>query len=258
MWNRLEQAWHDNENVQGMILDQIDRGFIVDLGGIFALLPASQVDIRPLVDVAALKSAPQWFQIIKMDREHGTIVVSRRTVLDAVRAERIRQLREGQVIEGVVDNIVDEGAFVDLGDSVIGLLSSSDIAWRRVNHPSEVLGIGERISGKIIKIDPEGPRIWIGIRQLLDDPWDDIDAKFPVGGQFKGRVIDVREYGAFVELAAGIAGLLHVSDMPSSGKIPSSAGLMSMDQEIDVQILEIDAAKRRISLKMLESEPHKK
>jgi small subunit ribosomal protein S1 len=258
MWNRLEKAWHNNENVQGMILNETDRGFTVDLGGILAILPATQVDIRPLHDVTPLKNAPQSFQIVKMDREHGTIVVSRRVVLEASRFERMKQLGEGQVIEGVVENIVDEGAFVDLGDDVIGLLPSSNIAWRRVNHPSEVLGIGQRIRIKIIKIDPEGPRVWVGIKQLLDDPWEGIEAEFPVGGQFKGRVTDVRDYGAFVELAAGVEGLLHVSDLPSSGKISVPADIVSTDQEIDVQILEMDPVKRRISLKMVGPEPPKR
>jgi small subunit ribosomal protein S1 len=169
--------------------------------------------------VTSLRNAPQSFQTIKMDRERGTILVSRRAVLEAARFERMKQLGEGQVIEGVVDDIVDEDAFVDLSDGVVGLLPSSDIAWQRVNHPGEVLGIGQQIKIKIIKIDPEGRRIWLGIKQLLDDPWEGIGAKFSVGGHFKGRVIDVREYGAFVELEAGIEGLLHVSDMLSGGKV---------------------------------------
>jgi predicted RNA-binding protein with RPS1 domain len=253
-WDRLAKAWQNIEYVQGMILDQADQGFTVDLGGVVAFLPASQVDIRPLRDVTSLKNAPQSFQILKMDRERGTIVVSRRVVLEAVRAERINQLKEGQVIEGVVDNIVDEGAFVDLGGSVIGLLSSSNIAWRRVNHPTEALSIGQQVKVKIIKIDPDGPRIWIGIKQLLHDPWEGIEAKFSVGDHFKGRVTDVREYGAFVELEGGVEGLLHVSDMSSSGNVLSPADLVSTGQEIDVQILEVDAVKRRISLKALEAE----
>ncbi len=170
----------------------------------------------------------------------------------------MRQLREGDVIEGVVDTIGDEGAFVDLGDNVIGLLHSTDIAWQRVKHPSEALSIGQRVKIKIIKIDPEGPRFWIGIKQLMADPWEDIEAKLHLGDRFRGRVIDIKEYGAFVAFEAGVEGLLHVSDMPSSGKVPSPADLVSMDQEIDVEILEIDPAKRRISLKMLESEPSRR
>lgn len=248
MWNRLEKAWHDNENVQGMILDQTDRGFTVDLGGVFAFLPATQVDMQPLRDVTLLKNTPQPFQIMKMDRENGIIVVSRRVALEAARFERLRQLAEGQVTEGVVDNIVDEGAFVDLGDHVFALLPSSDISWRRVKHPSEALDVGQRIKVKIIKIDPGGQRVWIGIKQLLDDPWEAIEAKFPVGGHFKGRVVDIQEYGAFVELEAGIEGLVHMSDMASPREGPSPADLLSLDQEIDIQILEVDAIKRRISL----------
>jgi small subunit ribosomal protein S1 len=185
---------------------------------------------------------------MKMDRQRG-IVVSRRVVLEAIRFERMRQLAEGQVIEGVVDNIIDEGAFVDLGGYVIGLLHSSDIGWRRVNRPTEVLSIGQQVRVKIIKIDPEGRRIWVGIKQLLVDPWDGIEAKFPVGSHFKGRVIFTAEYGAFVELEPGVEGLFHVSDMASTEDDFHPEELFSIGQEIDVQILEIDAVKRRISLK---------
>jgi small subunit ribosomal protein S1 len=207
----------------------------------------SQVDIRSSPDVTRLKNAPQTFQIKKMDRQRG-IVVSRRVVLEAVRFERMKQLEEGQVVEGVVDNMIDEGAFVDLGGYVIGILRSLDIAWRRVNHPTEVLSIGQHVQVKIIKIDPERPRAWVGIKQLLDDPWEGIEAKFPVGDHFKGRVTDIQEYGAWVEIEAGVKGLLHVSDMASTGHDFHPEELVSIGQEIDVQILEVDTVKRRISL----------
>jgi small subunit ribosomal protein S1 len=254
LWSRLAKAWAKVEYVEGIILDQVDRGFTVDLGGAVAFLPASQVDIRPSPDVTRLKNIPQTFQILKMDCERGTILVSRRTVPEAIRCERMLQLEEGQVVEGVVDNIVDEGAFGDLGGGVIGQLPSPDIAWRRVNHPTEVLGIGQQVKVKIIKVDPEVYHVWVGIRQLLDDPWQGIDTKFPVGGRFKGRVIHTAEYGAFVELEPGVEGLLHVSDM-SRGPRTFSRELVRVGQEIDVQILEVDAVKRRISLKTLEAEP---
>ena len=244
-WNRLEKAWKDNDHVRGMILDQVDRGFTVDLGGIVAFLPITQVDMRPAPDIASLKSAPQSFEIMKMDREQGTIVVSRRVMLETKYFERMRQLREGQVVEGVVDKVLDEGAFVDLGDNVIALLYSSDMAWRRVKHPAELVSIGQQITVKIVKIDLEGRRVWVGMKQLLADPWDGIEARFQVGNRLKGRVVNVTEYGAFAELEAGVEGLVHVSDMPSrrDAVVP--------DQDIEVQILDIDTVKRRISLRMM-------
>jgi small subunit ribosomal protein S1 len=250
-WSRLEKAFQANEKVQGIIFNQVKGGFTVDLDGAVAFLPRSQVDIRPIRDVTPLMNVPQPFQILKMDRRRGNIVVSRRTVLEETRAEQrqelVQNLEEGQVIDGVVKNITDYGAFVDLG-GIDGLLHVTDIAWRRVNHPTEVLNIGQQVKVKIIKINHETHRISLGMKQLLDDPWQGIEAKFPVGARYKGRVTNITDYGAFVELEPGIEGLIHVSEMSWTKKNVHPGKIVSTSQEVEVQILEVDPVKRRISL----------
>ena len=250
-WVKLEKAFESAEKVEGVIFNQVKGGFTVDLDGAVAFLPRSQVDIRPIRDVTPLMGVPQPFQILKMDRRRGNIVVSRRTVLEESRAEQrheiVANLEEGQVIEGVVKNITDYGAFVDLG-GIDGLLHVTDIAWRRVNHPTEVLNIGQTVRVKIIKINHETHRISLGMKQLLDDPWQGIEAKYPVGARFHGRVTNITDYGAFVELEPGIEGLIHVSEMSWTKKNVHPGKIVSTSQEVDVQVLEVDAVKRRISL----------
>jgi small subunit ribosomal protein S1 len=250
-WGKLEKAFQGNEKVTGVIFNQVKGGFTVDLDGAVAFLPRSQVDIRPIRDVTPLMNVPQPFQILKMDRRRGNIVVSRRTVLEETRAEQrqelVQNLEEGQVIDGVVKNITDYGAFVDLG-GIDGLLHVTDIAWRRVNHPTEVLTIGQQVKVKIIKINHETHRISLGMKQLQDDPWQGIEAKFPVGTRFKGRVTNITDYGAFVELEPGIEGLIHVSEMSWTKKNVHPGKIVSTSQEVEVQILEVDSVKRRISL----------
>jgi len=250
-WGKLETAFKNNEKVTGVIFNQVKGGFTVDLDGAVAFLPRSQVDIRPIRDVTPLMNVNQPFQILKMDRRRGNIVVSRRTVLEETRAEQrqelVQNLEEGQVIDGVVKNITDYGAFVDLG-GIDGLLHVTDIAWRRVNHPTEVLNIGQTVKVKIIKINHETHRISLGMKQLLDDPWQGIEAKFPVGTRFKGRVTNITDYGAFVELEPGIEGLIHVSEMSWTKKNVHPGKIVSTSQEVEVQILEVDPVKRRISL----------
>jgi small subunit ribosomal protein S1 len=250
-WGKLEKAFNANEKVQGVIFNQVKGGFTVDLDGAVAFLPRSQVDIRPIRDVSPLMNQPQPFQILKMDRRRGNIVVSRRTVLEETRAEQrqelVQNLEEGQVIEGVVKNITDYGAFVDLG-GIDGLLHVTDIAWRRVNHPTEVLTIGQHVKVKIIKINHETHRISLGMKQLQDDPWQGIEAKYPVGAKFKGRVTNITDYGAFVELEPGIEGLIHVSEMSWTKKNVHPGKIVSTSQEVEVQVLEVDPVKRRISL----------
>ena len=215
-WVKLEKAFEKQEKVEGIIFNQVKGGFTVDLDGAMAFLPRSQVDIRPVRDVAPLMGVPQPFQILKMDRRRGNIVVSRRTVLEESRAEQrheiVANLEEGQIIDGTVKNITDYGAFVDLG-GIDGLLHVTDIAWRRVNHPTEVLSIGQVVKVKIIKINHETHRISLGMKQLLDDPWQGIEAKYPVHLKMNGRVTNITDYGAFVELEPGIEGLIHVSEM---------------------------------------------
>ncbi len=250
-WGKLEKAFQANEKVSGVIFNQVKGGFTVDLDGAVAFLPRSQVDIRPIRDVTPLMNVPQPFQILKMDRRRGNIVVSRRTVLEETRAEQrqelVQNLEEGQVIDGVVKNITDYGAFVDLG-GIDGLLHVTDIAWRRVNHPSEVLNIGQQVKVKIIKINHETHRISLGMKQLLADPWQGIEEKFPVGARFKGRVTNITDYGAFVELEPGIEGLIHVSEMSWTKKNVHPGKIVATSQEVEVQVLEVDPVKRRISL----------
>src|ERR671910_712489 len=243
-WVKLEEKFTKGERVEGVIFNQVKGGFTVDLDGAVAFLPRSQVDIRPIRDVSPLMNQPQPFQILKMDRRRGNIVVSRRTVLEETRAEQrqelVQNLEEGQVIDGVVKNITDYGAFVDLG-GIDGLLHVTDIAWRRVNHPTEVLNIGQSVKVKIIKINHDTHRISLGMKQLLDDPWQGIEAKFPVGAKFKGRVTNITDYGAFVELEPGIEGLIHVSEMSWTKKNVHPGKIVSTSQEVD-------PVKRRISL----------
>ena len=250
-WVKLERAFEKQEKVEGIIFNQVKGGFTVDLDGAVAFLPRSQVDIRPVRDVSPLMGVPQPFQILKMDRRRGNIVVSRRTVLEESRAEQrheiVANLEEGQVIDGTVKNITDYGAFVDLG-GIDGLLHVTDIAWRRVNHPTEVLTIGQTVKVKIIKINHETHRISLGMKQLLDDPWQNIENKYPIQAKLSGRVTNITDYGAFVELEPGIEGLIHVSEMSWTKKNVHPGKIVATSQEVEVQVLEVDPVKRRISL----------
>ncbi|WP_282567568.1 MULTISPECIES: 30S ribosomal protein S1 [unclassified Devosia] len=250
-WVKLEEMYNNNERVEGTIFNQVKGGFTVDLEGAIAFLPRSQVDIRPIRDIAPLMNVPQPFQILKMDKRRGNIVVSRRAILEESRAEQrseiVQQLEEGQVVDGVVKNITDYGAFVDLG-GIDGLLHVTDIAWRRVNHPSEVLTIGETIKVQIVRINHESHRISLGMKQLQADPWEGIEAKYPINAKFSGRVTNITDYGAFVELEPGIEGLIHVSEMSWTKKNVHPGKIVSTSQEVEVVVLEVDPDKRRISL----------
>ena len=250
-WVRLEESFEKNETVTGEIFNQVKGGFTVDLDGATAFLPRSQVDVRPVRDVAPLMRTPQPFRILKMDKRRGNIVVSRRSVLEDTlaeqRSELVGKLKEGQEVEGVVKNITEYGAFVDLG-GIDGLLHVTDMAWRRVNHPSEILSIGETVRVQIIRINPETFRISLGMKQLESDPWDGIEARFPLGAKLSGRVTNITDYGAFVELEPGIEGLIHVSEMSWTKKNVHPGKIVSTSQEVEVVVLEVDPQKRRISL----------
>jgi len=250
-WVKLEKAFEAGEKVNGVIFNVVKGGYTVDLDGATAFLPRSQVDIRPIRDVGPLMNIAQPFQILKMDRRRGNIVVSRRTVLEETRAEArtelVSNLEEGQTVDGTVKNITEYGAFVDLG-GIDGLLHVTDMAWRRVNHPSEVVTIGQQLRVKIIKINHDTHRISLGIKQLLTDPWEGIEAKYPLQSRLKGRVTNITDYGAFVELEPGIEGLIHVSEMSWTKKNVHPGKIVSTSQEVVVQILEVDSSKRRISL----------
>ncbi|MBW4024595.1 MAG: 30S ribosomal protein S1 [Proteobacteria bacterium] len=250
-WTNLEKAHAANQRVSGTIYSRVKGGFTVDLGGAVAFLPGSQVDIRPVRDVGPLMGTPQPFQILKMDRARGNIVVSRRAVLEETRAEQrselIQGLKEGMILDGVVKNITDYGAFVDLG-GVDGLLHVTDIAWRRINHPSEALQIGQPVKVQVIRFNQETQRISLGMKQLEVDPWEGVAAKYPPGGKYSGRVTNITDYGAFVELEPGVEGLVHVSEMSWTKKNVHPGKIVATSQEVDVLVLDVDAGKRRISL----------
>jgi small subunit ribosomal protein S1 len=250
-WDKLENEFGEGKRVEGVIFGRVKGGFTVDLDGAVAFLPGSQVDIRPVRDVTPLMDVPQPFQILKMDRRRGNIVVSRRAVLEETRAEQrsglIQNLAEGQIIVGTVKNITDYGAFVDLG-GIDGLLHVTDMSYKRVNHPSEVIAIGDEVKVQIVRINQDTQRISLGMKQLESDPWDGVAAKYPVGAKLKGTVTNITEYGAFVELEAGIEGLVHVSEMSWTKKNVHPGKIVSTSQEVDVLVLEVDSDKRRISL----------
>ena len=250
-WTRLEKQFEKGEKVSGVIFNKVKGGFTVDLDGAVAFLPGSQVDIRPVRDIGPLMHQPHPFQILKMDRRRGNIVVSRRSVLEETRAEQradiVARLAEGQVIEGLVKNITDYGAFIDLG-GIDGLLHVTDMAWRRVNHPSEILNVGDTVKVQIIRINTETQRISLGMKQLQDDPWQSIETKYPVGQRVQGTVTNIADYGAFVELEPGVEGLIHVSEMSWTKKNIHPGKIVSTTQQVEVQVLEVDPNKRRISL----------
>ncbi len=250
-WTRLEAVFAEGQPVNGAIVGRVKGGFTVDLGGASAFLPGSQVDIRPVRDVTPLMGKEQPFAILKMDRPRGNIVVSRRAILEEARAEQrtelVGQLAEGEIREGVVKNITDYGAFVDLG-GIDGLLHVTDMSWKRVSHPSQVLAVGDTVKVQIVKINPDTQRISLGMKQLQSDPWDGVEAKYPVGAKYTGRITNITDYGAFVELEAGVEGLVHVSEMSWTKKNVHPGKIVSTSQEVDVIVLDVDSAKRRISL----------
>ena len=250
-WDRLEAAYEKEERVEGAIFGRVKGGFTVDLGGAVAFLPGSQVDVRPVRDAGPLMGLAQPFIVLKMDRRRGNIVVSRRAILEESRAEQraeiVGKLAEGDAVDGIVKNITEYGAFVDLG-GVDGLLHVTDMAWRRVNHPSEILTIGETIKVQVIKINKETHRISLGMKQLQEDPWSAVESRFPLESVHTGRVTNITDYGAFVELESGVEGLVHVSEMSWTKKNIHPGKIVSTSQEVEVMVLEIDQEKRRVSL----------
>ena len=250
-WDKLEKAAKTEEKVQGIIFGRVKGGFTVDLDGAIAFLPGSQVDVRPIRDASSLMNVVQPFQVLKMDRRRGNIVVSRRAILEESRAEQraevVGNLAEGKIVEGIIKNITDYGAFVDLG-GVDGLLHVTDMAWKRISHPSEKLSIGDNVKVQVIKINQDTQRISLGMKQLEEDPWTNIHDRFAIGTKHNGVVTNITDYGAFVELDAGVEGLVHVSEMSWTKKNVHPGKIVSTSQEVEVMVLEIDDAKRRVSL----------
>ena len=258
-WVDLEKSLNAGERVNGVIFGRVKGGFTVDLNGAIAFLPGSQIDIRPIRDITPLMGVVQPFQILKMDKVRGNIVVSRRVVLEETRAEAraelIGDLKEGSILEGVVKNITDYGAFIDLG-GVDGLLHVTDISWRRINHPAEVLSVGQTIKVQVIKFNEDNQRISLGMKQLESDPWAKVEGKYNVGDVYTGKVTNITDYGAFVELENGIEGLVHVSEMSWTRKNVHPGKIVSTSQEVEVKVLEVDADKRRISLGIKQCTPN--
>ncbi|MBL8685992.1 MAG: 30S ribosomal protein S1 [Alphaproteobacteria bacterium] len=252
-WIQLENNYKQNVRVTGVIFGRVKGGFTVDLSGAVAFLPGSQVDVRPIRDITPLMGQPQPFQILKMDRVRGNIVVSRRAILEESRAEArselVAGLKEGQILEGTIKNITDYGAFVDLG-GVDGLLHVTDISWQRINKPSDVLSLGQQVKVQIIRFNPENQRISLGMKQLESDPWQNINDKYPVGKRVQGRITKIMDFGAFIELEAGVEGLIHVSEMSWTKKNVHPSKIVAIGQQVDVVVLaiEMDNQKRRISL----------
>jgi len=258
-WERLLKAHENNEKIEGFIVNRVKGGFTVDLGGVIAFLPGSQVNIRPMRDIETLMGTLETFAILKMDRDKNNIVVSRRAILEEsraeLRAEIVNKLTEGEIIEGTVKNITDYGAFVDLG-GVDGLLHITDMSWGRIKHPSEVVSINKTVKVRVVSINQESQRISLGIKQLRDDPWLTVDENFPVQTKHKGHVTNITDYGAFVELEPGIEGLIHISEMSWSKKNSTPSRLVSTSQEVEVMVLDIDKDKRRISLGLKQTMPN--
>ena len=250
-WIRLEDMHKKDEPVIGAIVGRVKGGFTVDLGGVNAFLPGSQVDIRPVRDIGPLMGEKQPFAILKMDRPRGNVVVSRRAVLEESRAEQraeiVGNMAEGDVREGIVKNITDYGAFVDLG-GIDGLLHVTDMSWKRINHPSQVVEVGQTVNVQVIKINPETQRISLGMKQLGSDPWDGVEAKYIIGTRLEGNITNITDYGAFVELEDGVEGLIHVSEMSWTKKNVHPGKIVSTSQLVDVEVLDVDSEKRRISL----------
>jgi len=259
VWQDLEKMMNNNERVNGVIFGRVKGGFTVDLNGAIAFLPGSQIDIRPIKDISPLMGISQPFQILKMDKVRGNIVVSRRVVLEetrsAARAELIDTIKEGAVLEGIVKNLTEYGAFIDLG-GVDGLLHVTDISWKRINHPAEVLSLGQTVKVQVIKFNEDTQRISLGMKQLENDPWQAVADKYKVGEIYKGKVTNITDYGAFIELEDGIEGLVHVSEMSWTRKNVHPGKIVSTSQEVDVKVLEVDADKRRISLGIKQCTPN--
>ena len=259
VWVDLEKSMNAGERVNGIIFGRVKGGFTVDLNGAIAFLPGSQIDIRPIRDITPLMGISQPFQILKMDKVRGNIVVSRRVVLEETRAEARAELidgiKEGAILDGVVKNITDYGAFIDLG-GVDGLLHVTDISWKRINHPAEVLTVGQNVKVQVIRFNEDTQRISLGMKQLENDPWQAVADKYKVGEVYKGKVTNITDYGAFVELEDGIEGLVHVSEMSWTRKNVHPGKIVSTSEEVEVKVLEVDADKRRISLGIKQCQPN--
>ena len=258
-WTRLEKAAEVADTITGVITEKVKGGFTVDVSGIRAFLPGSLVDVRPVRDTSYLEGKPLDFKVIKVDRKRNNVVVSRRAVVEsessAERETLLNNLKEGAVTKGIVKNLTDYGAFIDLG-GVDGLLHITDMAWKRVKHPSEVVQIGQEIDVKVLKFDRERMRVSLGLKQLGEDPWVDLARRYPVKTRLFGKVTNLADYGCFVEIEDGVEGLVHVSEMDWTNKNVHPSKLVHIGQEVEVMVLDIDQERRRISLGMKHCQPN--
>ncbi|WP_028873806.1 30S ribosomal protein S1 [Tepidiphilus margaritifer] len=258
-WNELEQAFEEGRIVKGVVTGRVKGGLTVMVNGLRAFLPGSLVDIRPMKDTTPIEGKELEFKVIKIDRKRNNIVVSRRAVLEETmgedREKLLESLQEGSIVKGVVKNITDYGAFVDLG-GIDGLLHITDLAWRRVRHPSEVVNVGDEVEAKVLKFDREKMRVSLGLKQLGEDPWVGISRRYPAGTRLFGKVTNLTDYGAFVEIEPGIEGLVHVSEMDWTNKNIHPSKVVQVGDEVEVMILEIDEDRRRISLGMKQCKPN--
>ena len=258
-WDRLERAMEDEKYVVGLISGKVKGGYTVELGDIRAFLPGSLVDVRPVRDTAYLEGKELEFKLIKLDRRRNNVVVSRRAVVEqeysAERDELLKNLQEGVVVKGIVKNLTDYGAFLDLG-GIDGLLHITDMAWKRVKHPSDVVNIGDEVEVKVLKFDRERMRVSLGLKQLGEDPWENITRRYPTGTRIFGRVTNITDYGCFVEIEDGVEGLVHVSEMDWTNKNVNPSKAVAIGDEVEVMILDLDEERRRISLGMKQCQPN--
>ena len=262
-WEELEKAHEDNKTVIGIITERVKGGFTVEVGKVRAFLPGSLVDVRPIRDTSSLEGKPIEFKVIKVDQRRNNIVVSRRAVVETENTIDIdallESLKEGAIVKGIVKNLTDYGAFIDLG-GIDGLLHITDMAWKRVKSPSEIVNIGDEIDVKVLKFDSEKRRVSLGLKQMGDDPWLNLTNRYPEGARLNGKITSLADYGCFVELEEGVEGLVHVSEMDWTNKNVHPSKLVHLGQEVDVMILDIDQERRRISLgiKQCEANPWEK
>ncbi|KAG1446985.1 hypothetical protein G6F57_017178 [Rhizopus arrhizus] len=243
VWDELEEALEKNETITGRISGKVKGGFTVDIKDVRAFLPGSLVDVRPVRDPAYLEGKELEFKLIKLDRKRNTVVVSRRAVVESEHSEEREQLmdklQEGAILKGVVKNLTDYGAFVDLG-GIDGLLHITDMAWKRVRHPSEVVNVGDELAVRVLKFDRERNRVSLGLKQLGEDPWDNIGRRYPANSRVFGKVSNVTDYGAFVEIEPGVEGLVHVSEMDWTNKNVNPSKVVQVGDEVEVMVLDVD------------------
>jgi len=259
LWEQIDQAYREETPIEGKIVERVKGGYMVDIGGVRAFMPGSQADIRPIKNPDSLIGKSDRFQVLKFNRKRVNVVVSRRAVLEKewrrMRERTLSELEEGVVVKGKVKNITDYGAFIDIG-GVDGLLHITDMSWRKITHPSEILSVGDEIEVKVLKFDREKERVSLGLKQLEPDPWENVDKKYPIGTIVQGKVVNITEYGAFIELEPGVEGLVHVSEMSWSKKRISPREIVKLGEIVEAKVLDIDLQNRKISLGMKQVMPN--